>query len=915
MVKMMKITGKGIPLTGLLLSLAICTCLFSTLAEALDPRQPVLHYISNKWDQDAGLKSLSVYHILQSTDHFIWVETNDGVYRFDGRQFTPAAQLYLPYSSYVPEMIFSILLEDREGVLWLEGIGGIVQYRDNRFTGFIPLEIFPWDDFSMALEDSWGNIWLGSITGNLLRLNKGKLIEYGKGKGIPGTGISCIIEDKHGSLWVAALQGGIFKLKDDAFIPVTIDGLGKDHRVTWLYEDRAGTMWIGTQKGLAAKTENRVTWYTTRDGLADNRISEIFQDSSNNIWVGTDKGVNRFSRDTSDTFVIDSLMADDIINVIAEDIEQNLWIGTEGSGIKQLRDRFFRTLTVKTDRQDYISGLVRTGSGETWAGTLHGDLVRIDKETVVEDYPLNDYISALVEDRNGNIWAATTTNGLYCLTPGPQRQLKAYKDEPFLENIYTLYNDAENILWIGTRGGLISFQEGKFTFHRKIGDISLTGIQYIYRDQGKDLWIGCDSGLYVLTKGRIDSQNIRRIVSECAVSFVYQDRENTLWIGTPGCGLGRYKNNEFIFYDEFSIRDTFAVNRIMEDENGYLWISSDTGICRVKRRDLDDLADNKIDELNFSIFGAADGLKTAECTGSAFNAAIEQTNGDFWFATKKGIAVFQPQKVKINKQAPRVFISQVDINGIPSKLESPDTIFEAVNAVRFHFTAPTFISQQRVFYKFKLQGYDTQWFALLPGDRRTVEYRNLSGGDYRFRVTACNSDGVWSKKGTQLPFEVGVAFYESALFIISSLGAAILLALATFFHNRRKQGGKKKKAQPVSIDRSSLDKHLVKLLHLLEEENIYRDDSVSLNSLAGQLGLHARQLSRLINEKLDKSFYQLINYYRIEEATRMLTDGNEHKTIIEIAFYVGYNSKSSFNQAFKKITGMTPSEFKKQSPS
>ncbi len=88
------------------------------------------------------------------------------------------------------------------------------------------------------------------------------------------------------------------------------------------------------------------------------------------------------------------------------------------------------------------------------------------------------------------------------------------------------------------------------------------------------------------------------------------------------------------------------------------------------------------------------------------------------------------------------------------------------------------------------------------------------------------------------------------------------------------------------------------------------DDAVSLNSLAEQLGIPSRQLSQLINEKLDKSFYDLINFYRIEEAKRQLSDESGDKSILEIIYDIGFNTKSSFNRAFKKETGMTPSEFK-----
>jgi hypothetical protein len=111
-------------------------------------------------------------------------------------------------------------------------------------------------------------------------------------------------------------------------------------------------------------------------------------------------------------------------------------------------------------------------------------------------------------------------------------------------------------------------------------------------------------------------------------------------------------------------KPVFAIYRILEDKAGYLWWSSNINICRVKRKQLNDLIDS----------------------------------------------------------------------------------------IRFHFTAPTFISQERVFFKIKLESYDKEWFLVYPHERRTIEYRNLSSGGYKFRVTACNNDGVWNKDGVDFLF-------------------------------------------------------------------------------------------------------------------------------------------------------------------
>ncbi|MDX1667550.1 MAG: helix-turn-helix domain-containing protein, partial [Saprospiraceae bacterium] len=81
--------------------------------------------------------------------------------------------------------------------------------------------------------------------------------------------------------------------------------------------------------------------------------------------------------------------------------------------------------------------------------------------------------------------------------------------------------------------------------------------------------------------------------------------------------------------------------------------------------------------------------------------------------------------------------------------------------------------------------------------------------------------------------------------------------------------------------------------------------------LAEMLDLPAKTLSQVINESLDQHFFDFINQYRIEEAKRLLClSKNSFTTILEVMYAAGFNSKSSFNTAFKKHTGTTPSQFR-----
>ena len=101
---------------------------------------------------------------------------------------------------------------------------------------------------------------------------------------------------------------------------------------------------------------------------------------------------------------------------------------------------------------------------------------------------------------------------------------------------------------------------------------------------------------------------------------------------------------------------------------------------------------------------------------------------------------------------------------------------------------------------------------------------------------------------------------------------------------------------------------------MFDDEKIYRESDISLESLAQRLNTTRHNASQVINEHFKVSFHELINTYRISEAKEILqNDLQKNLHIIDIAYEVGYNNKVTFNKAFKKITQLTPSEFQKLS--
>jgi AraC-like DNA-binding protein len=115
------------------------------------------------------------------------------------------------------------------------------------------------------------------------------------------------------------------------------------------------------------------------------------------------------------------------------------------------------------------------------------------------------------------------------------------------------------------------------------------------------------------------------------------------------------------------------------------------------------------------------------------------------------------------------------------------------------------------------------------------------------------------------------------------------------------------------LSKSLEQQYLNQLSTFMETENPYLNPDITLSDLSKEVSIPHRALSEIINNSLDQNFYDFINSYRIKESQNLLKNqANKKKTVLEILYQVGYKSKSSFNTAFKKNTGMTPSQFKKQ---
>lgn len=919
----------------------------------LDPQQPVERYLVDQWEMFDGLPANTVRSITQTPDGYLWIGTSKGLVRFDGMKFVLVrfAEQEEIYAKEIRQLFVG-----RGGVLWIGSSVGLTLCRFpwDRFRTFTGADGLTNDGIRRINEDMMGNTWVSFTASYVNRFSNGKFTVFNESHGLLGKKINAIVEDRLGNLLFGTREDGIFTYKDGKFSKYPVPGLDTAFIIT-IYKDGRGDLWFGTDKGLFREigvnrsTAKETERYTTGNGLSNDFITCITEDSEGNLWIGTPQGLNRLKRKPGGTIGFESLLKSFPINCLFEDREKSLWIGTDDSGLKRLKDGKFMPYTPFDERpEDIPLSLFEDRDKDTWIGAVNGKLFRCRGDDIIESVATRELsgtgIVAIADDAQGNLWLGTIGKGVF--QKKNERFIPFTTREGLADNVVTsIYRDSRDNLWLSTFDGVSVLRPGGDVIESYNSRDGLAGkvVYNVYETKAGDIWITTDKGITILPKNFAEdrgekieekkrrSEDVKKsppkvILPGVSVTCIYEDLSdpgvggNIYWIATDGAGLKRLnmKDGSIASYTTVNGMTTDFIYQFFEDPQGNFWFMSDSGILRVAKSELNAIAYGGVDKINCTSFGISDGMKSLEFDNKfSKNSALKAGNGEFWFITKKGITIVNPGKIRINQTPPPVLIEAVYFNrqSIPFHPDKGAVIYKGIADAGFHFTAPTFVSPEKAKFKYRLEGIDQGWFYLLPGQARVANYNELPPGAYTFRVTACNADGVWNEAGDALTFTLKSLFYQTLLFkIAASILFAILAAAAFYLYKKRKSHfTQKEKQKGAFLDPDFAGECIEKLRRLMEKEKVYVDADMSLQTLAEKMSISPHQLSQLLNEKLDRNFFDFINRYRIEEAKRILqSPRGAQRKISAVATDVGFNTMAAFYKAFKKHTGTIPTRYKKE---
>ena len=740
-------------------------------ARALNPELALTQYGHRAWlaDQtDGSLPQNFVFAILQTRDGYLWVGTQEGLARFDGVRFTVFNTRNTPALRHNDVWR---LLEDRDGNLWIATSGGgLTRYRDGVFTNYGREQGLSNDHVQALWQDAQGALWIGTRGGGLNRFHEGTFTVYAAKDGLTHDTVYALAGDAAGNLWIGTDGGGVTRLRDGRFTPFTTrQGLPHD-TVYAIHADADGTVWFGTGGGLAHLQGERITSYRVRDGLSNDNIRAIHRDRAGNLWLGTDGGgLNRFSKGRFAAFTSKQGLTGDSVGAIYEDREGSLWLGTDAGGLNRLKDtKFVGYGAPEGLANENARAILEDRDGALWVGTFGGLFRYADgafRHFTTKDGLANDVVLSLAQTRDGDVWAGTLGGGLSRYRHG---RFTRYSKAEGLTNdtVLALLEDRHGTLWAGTRsGGLHRFENGRFHAYTTADGLTSNDVRYLLESADGGLWIGTrGGGLNRYRDGTFTALTQAQGLSSDLVLSLHEDATGTLWIGTFGGGLNRYRDGQFTRYTTQQGLPDDVVFQILEDARGQLWLSSNHGIARVSKQELEDVAAGRATTLRPTSYGLADGMRSNECNGAHQPAGWKARDGRLWFPTIRGIVAIAPEHVPVNATPPPVVLESLLVNGKPVDMAGDLQLPPGRQALEFRYTALSYLAPERVQFRHKLEGFDEDWVQ--AGSRRDAHYTNLPPGRYTFRVQASNNDGVWNEAGASRAFRLAPLFWQRRSFYL-----------------------------------------------------------------------------------------------------------------------------------------------------
>jgi diguanylate cyclase (GGDEF)-like protein len=728
---------RAIPLALLLLTLA---------AGNLCARE----YSFRAFGVSEGLNNLAIRRIYQDRSGFIWLSTEDGIYRYDGDRFElfGAAQ-------GVPANSGAAFGDAPDGSLLTGGLFGLYQLVGNRFEQLtVPFKTIEW---TQGIEsDGNGHTFLGTDAG-LVELSSvpdqkqfairilpqppgtsgpgahgvsidGDVLWYGCGRelcrmdsngtrvigqesGLPDREMQVILKDGAGNLWIRARNAGIFvrlasetKFKRPKFLdsPENVGGVPT--------MDGGGRILLTSPEGLLIGGTDGWQKIDRSVGLRGTVYSAL-EDREHSLWIGTaGRGLAQWRGYREwESYSTESGLTSDLVYEILPQDDGSLLMGTEAGLFRGTRQPFGMSFKSVPGVAGFaVHSVRRSPGGDLWIGTEARGAARLDARTGKVEWLgeaqglFGKAAYVLRFDSKQRLWAATEA-GLF-MAPAPYRKFSRIDALP-PGRVWTVAEGTDGVVWAGGVGGLYQFAAGAWKHFTAKDGLSNTEVLSLGSGPNGVMWVGYRFG------GGID-----RVHAQAGAITIEK-------------GVQRSGDDGLVYFLDY-------------DAKGRLWAGTERGV---------DMWDGR----HWSHYDTDDGLAWDDCN---LNAFAEEPDGTVWIGTSGGLSRFKPLQhdkpdAPLQVVFTRLAMGNKDVSGLT------DPSFGAHdNSLVARYSALNAPRQNGVIFRYRMGGANSTWTET---SQRELQFANLAPGTYQLEIDAREDDDEWSAQTARFPFRILAPWYLS----------------------------------------------------------------------------------------------------------------------------------------------------------
>lgn len=775
---------------------------------------------------ESNLPSRVIYTISQSPDGYLWVGTTEGLARFDGFMFYPAA---FPDSA----------------------------------AGRYPTASF---------TDSRGNSWFGCNDGTIFSLKKRTLLQVGLSN---SSAIAAFFEDQGGFVYAVAQRKSVFRINPEKIDEVRDIPVMSDPVMLSACLDPSGDLLLGTQENLlvcritadSILIKNRIEGFDYSSIVAVNKlkgtpdfligtdgngifhltktgeeyalsrfsgypqlemltVKNTMTDNDGNLWISTSGAgavklvfsgaggspgeVHFFSRSSG--------LAGDNVSVIFQDAENNIWLGFNGDGLSMLANEAFQFFVPGKEGEPrsiiYIGGsgsnyLLGTASGfypfDPLTGASGAFVPFAGQSGKVE-------IGSFFADDENNIWIGTKGDGLYLRNRAGKTTRFFRSGDSGSDYVANISVDGDNI-WLSTLNGVIIVS-------RKTGAIKKsyninTGLPHNSINQ---ILVAADGSGYVATESdrlyRIDPaaginasgmQMYGRLLNK--IISIAKDNENNIWAATLGNGVFRCSGDSLKGVNTSNgLLSNYAYS-ILADREGHIWTGHERGFSRYNPGT-----------------GLARTYSTDFAKGGSCNphAMFESDGGKIFIGTTEGLVIYDGSKDTRKQTAPVNNINYIVINDVEYEYQPVFSFpYRKRYNVRVNYTGISFSDPEEVYYSTFMKNYDADWSPV--SRTREVSY-SLRDGKYTFNLASVNEDGLGQSEPLAFEINIKPPFWRTWWFILSvtalAAGAVVLMV-------REREKAQKKIQEYLENELAARTRVVIKQKEEIELQNLEITDSIN----------------------------------------------------------------------------------------